>query len=363
MARRYYRRSYRSRDKISHEYARQHIEDYYRLVRELGGSVEDVKQYLFSLPPQKLREIFDAYEAKHGTQKRNYLQSTIEQWRTGKRRMSGTVAERLFALLPSRMPPAIKYQLIENLWDHVGPKSKRTLRVGLDANLEQTLDAIRSHIEEVVTHFRIPEELERRFNWLAAGASHAKQDLLNYLRSKEKTLVIEGARIQLPVLLDHLRGDAGQYTHRVAQVLKMGNHELELLIDKNASGVAVVEPYAARPSSVVSQPTNFKWLWWAAAAIVILYLFAHLPTQHSSHQSSVPAPMPSHQPSVTGLPQSNTRTSDLIKPATPALSSEPNSFSDHGPGRVACDGQWSTLRRNDSGYRDFMVNCMKNRIQ
>ena len=51
----------------------------------------------------------------------------------------------------------------------------------------------------------------------------------------EKALVVEGARIQLPVLLDHLRGDAGQYTHHVAKVLKIGNHELELLIDKNAA--------------------------------------------------------------------------------------------------------------------------------
>ena len=200
MARRYYHRSYHSRDEISHEYARQHIEDYHRLVRELGGSVEDVKQYLFSLSPQQLRQILDAYEAKHGAKKRNYAANTIEKWRNGKRRMSGTIAERLFALLPPRMPLATKYQLIENLWNHVGPKSKKTLRVGLDANIEQVLEAITSHINDVVTHFRIPDELERRFNWLAAGDSHAKQDLLTHLRFMEKALVVEGARIQLPVL-------------------------------------------------------------------------------------------------------------------------------------------------------------------
>src|SRR6266699_7307941 len=82
-----------------------------------------------------------------------------------------------------------------------------------------------------VTHYRIPNNLESRFNWLAAGDAHVKQDLLNYLRSKEKTLVVDGARIRLPVMLDHLRGEAGQYTHRLAEVLKIGNHELELLMD------------------------------------------------------------------------------------------------------------------------------------
>jgi hypothetical protein len=80
------------------------------------------------------------------------------------------------------------------------------------------------------------------------------------------------ARVRLPVLLDHLRSDAGRLTHRVADVLKIGNHELELLIDKNASGVAVVEPYVALRSP--GAPSNFKWLWWVVAAVVIFYLFA-----------------------------------------------------------------------------------------
>jgi hypothetical protein len=122
----YYRRHFRSsRDEIGHEYARQHIEDYHRLVRELGGTVEDVKQYLFSLAPQQLRRILDAYEEKHGAQKRKYAAKTIEKWRTGRVHMSGTVAERLFALLPPHMPLATKYRLIENLWNHVGPNQKR----------------------------------------------------------------------------------------------------------------------------------------------------------------------------------------------------------------------------------------------
>lgn len=390
MARRYYRRSYRLRDEISHEYARQHIEDYHRLVRELGGSVEDVKQYLFSRPPQKLREILDAYEAKHGTQKRNYLKSTIEKWRTGKRRMSGTVAERLFALLPSRMPLAAKYQLIENLWNHVGPKSKKTLHVGLDANIDQVLEAITSHINDVVTHFRMPDELERRFNWLAAGDSHAKQDLLNHLRSMEKALVVEGARIQLPVLLDHLRGDAGQYTHHVAEVLKIGNHELELLIDKNASGVAVVEPYVPFQRTISQAATatggaSFKWLWWAAAAAVALYLFARPQTPSSSYQSYTPST--TRQPNTQSTThqtygqsttyQPNTQSSAPLQPER-RLSTLPtasqsdalpsDAVSDHRPGRVACDVRWSDLQAfgspiGASNYQDFIRSCMKRNPQ
>ena len=39
----------------------------------------------------------------------------IQKWKTGTVHMSGTVAERLFKLLPPRMPLADKYQLFESL--------------------------------------------------------------------------------------------------------------------------------------------------------------------------------------------------------------------------------------------------------
>jgi len=126
-------------------------------------------------------------------------------------------------------------------------------------------------MDDVVIHYRIPEQLERRFDWLAAGDSHVKQDLLNHLQQYEKQLVAEGARLQLPVMIEHLRSEAGQHTHRLAQVLKIGNHELELALDKTASGVAIIEPWIARPSAV-NEATNYKWLWWVVVAAVILFL-------------------------------------------------------------------------------------------
>ena len=384
---RYYRRRYGSRDEIGRERARQHVEDYHRLVRELGGAVEDVKQYLFSLSPPQLQRIFQDYETKHGPNKRSYAESTLEKWRTGRRRMSGTVAERLFALLPPRMPLATKYRLIESLWNHVGPKSKKTLRVGLDANIEQVLEAIASHINDVVVHFKIPDSLERRFNWLAAGDSHVKQDLLNHLRTMEKALVVDGARVRLPVMLDHLRSEAGRNTQRVADILKVGNHELELLIDKNASGVAVVEPYIAlRSASVTRQVSNFKWWWGAAAAAAALYFFAHLqtykpsyqpsaytpPSTHTTYQPSTPTPPtsrpstpPTYQPGTRTVPlQPDTRLPTSPKPNVPPFARQSDSFSDHGPGRVACDVQWSDLHSQGSqnatsGYQDFIRNCMR----
>ena len=93
----YYRRS-RRRYHRSHDgpnpYAEAHIADYNRLVAELGGSVEDVKQYLFDLPQGQLAVILQDYEKRYGPTKRNYAATTLEAWRTGKRRMSATTLPR-----------------------------------------------------------------------------------------------------------------------------------------------------------------------------------------------------------------------------------------------------------------------------
>jgi hypothetical protein len=257
-----------------HERARQHIEDARRLSAELGGTDKDVKDYFFSLPPCELDGILNEYQRRHGRAAREYAEETMPKWRTGTVTMSGTVAERLFSLLPPRMPLPAKYRLTEGLWRHVGPSSKKRLRIGLDANLETIVAAARAHIEEVVSNYRVPENLERRFNWLAAGDVSVKQQLLNHLRQMEKAHVVEGARLQLPVMLEHLRSDAGAHTHKLTQTLKVGKHELEILPDRSFSGVALEDwspPSRAFGKSdwgCLSSP-----LFWWVVALVVFWVF------------------------------------------------------------------------------------------
>ena len=171
------------------------------------------------------------------------------------------------------MPPQSKYQLIENLWKHFGPSSKKLLRIGLDADVPKILDVVRQHIEDVVVHYKIPDNLERRFEWLSAGDAHVKQELLNRLRAMEKSLVVEGAQVQLPVMLQHLRSEQGKDTHRLAQVLIVGKHELELSLEKDFSGVALVDPPTRRAASYSSGSESSWWsaLLWVLGAVVFMY--------------------------------------------------------------------------------------------
>ena len=99
---------------------------------------------------------------------------------------------------PPRMPLVEKYKLTENLWHHVGPSSRKTLRVGPNAKIDDAVETVRDHIEQVVTNYKIPESLERRFNWLSAGDIHMKQELLNHILRMENTLAVEVIKSQLP---------------------------------------------------------------------------------------------------------------------------------------------------------------------
>jgi hypothetical protein len=132
----------------------------------------------------------------------------------------------------------------------------------------------------VVVSYTIPTTLEKRFEWLAAGDSTVKQQLLNHFLEHEKTFVVEGARQRVPVLLEHLRSGTGANTYRAAEVLKIGNHELEVTIDRNASGVCLVEPYVepARPSPANDQhaaTSSYRWVFWVVGALIVLYLISH----------------------------------------------------------------------------------------
>ena len=263
-------RSYGSGRSVGMERALQHNEDARVLSEELGGTDKDVKAYFFSLRDEEMGSLLEEYATRYGDPAREYAVNTLGQWKSGRVKMSGTVAERLFNLLPPRMPIGVKYKLTENLWEHFGPKSKKRLRIGLDADLGSTVEAVQAHFEEVVLQHRIPDQLERRFNWLASGDVEVKQHLLNHLRSQERLLLSEGARLQLPVMIDHLKQDDEALTTRVSQMLKIGKHELELLIDPDAEGCRFEEwTPPTRPRTETSSGGGINWGFLIIAALLI----------------------------------------------------------------------------------------------
>jgi hypothetical protein len=127
-------------------------------------------------------------------------------------------------------------------------------------------------MEEVVTECKIPPDLERRFEWLSSGDVGVKQELLNYIRNAQKSLAIEAARVQVPVMFQHLASDEGQNTQRIAQILKIGKHELELLPDRKSTGIKLEDPRSF--SYGAGKSDGWGWIWPWLIFIALIWWFA-----------------------------------------------------------------------------------------
>jgi hypothetical protein len=251
-----------------------HIEEAKQLTAELGGTDQDVKQYFFSLPEAELDAVMNEYGRIHGLEKREYAIETFERWKAGTRQMSGMVASRLFSLLPPRMPLIKKYELVENLWRHLAPKTRKVYTVGYETPPQIVVDTATQHLLRTVQDFRLPEALERRFEWLSAGDVNVKQQLLNHLQNMERDTILEGARIQVPVLTQHLKSNEGVNTNFVAQEISLGNHVVRLEFRRDHQGITEGAIRPATGDRMSNQGAGIPIWVYVAAAIVVLFLIS-----------------------------------------------------------------------------------------
>lgn len=262
-----YRYSSRSRD-AGYEAAMQHIEEARQLTIELGGTDQDVKQYFFSLPANERMKVLDAYGREFGRDKQSYAEKTFNDWKSGRRKMSGLVATRLFRLLPPRMRLKKKYELVESLWRHLGPISSATFTVGSDVAADEVIRKVTEHTISVVTEFEIPENFERRFEWLAAGDVSVRQKLLNHFQELERQAIIFGAQQQVPAVMEHLASSSSRLTQSAVQDLKIGNHNIRLEFSRDTLGI--IEG-SIRPKHAPADGDG-SWLGWIVGAAIIIGL-------------------------------------------------------------------------------------------
>ena len=237
MARRYYhRRSAQNRYNPGLERAKQHIEEARQLSTELGGTDKDVKQYFFSLKPAELEPILNEYGRKFTQAAGEYARQTLPQWRSGRRKMSGLVASRLFSLLPAYMPLPRKYDLVKSLWEAKCPHSQKTFYIGPNADAQEIRNVVRHHLLDVVQEYTIPVSIVKRFQWLAGEDIQLQQELYNYFLQLNREVVSLAADDRVPRLLTTMRVEG--IVQRISQSIRVGNHHLVLVLDPVASGVS-----------------------------------------------------------------------------------------------------------------------------
>ncbi len=211
--------------------ALRHIKEARVFSLEMGGTDTDVKNYFFNLCGPALEEIFVAYGQINGADTEQYARETFPKWKSGSTKMSGLVAQRLFALLPPRMPLATKLELAGNLWQKLGPSSGQSFTVGPVADASAVIRTIQGKLAEVIQSYQIPDNVRKRFDWLSSGDITVKEKLCNHFRQLEWQLVITKLNLELPLLQRQMR-DYGAQTTSAYTKLQINRHSAEIWIDQ-----------------------------------------------------------------------------------------------------------------------------------
>ena len=258
----------------------QHIEEAKALSRELGGTDKDVKQWFFNLPSKDLNRILAKYEASYGSKAAQYARETMPAWRSGKRKMSGLVAERLYQLLPPIMPIETKFRLVESLWHHVGPKKKRLVKAGPDTAQQDVLNAVTREVKSLTTNWTFPEQMQNRFKWLSADDTNTYQRLLSHIKEQERALGESVLQKQIPILKAKFDNELLENTSRLSYIIEVGNQSVELRMTSNIRTISVEDWHPEKSNSHVGgietsgTDSEIPWWIWVAGVIALLLFFS-----------------------------------------------------------------------------------------
>ena len=262
-------------NRAGYERAKKHIEDAERLTEELGGTDTDVKNWFFSLSPNKRSTIFKKYGQKYGPSKEEYARIAYPRWKSGRKRMSGLVAERLFNLLPPMMPAKDKLSLVESLWKHVGPEKKILIIAGTESSTESVIDHVEEEVSKLTTDWVVPDQMVNRFKWLAQNDSGIYQKLLAHIEAEEKKLGQAVLKDHIPKLKTKFKNDISDTTSRLSYIIDVGNQMVELRMEGSGENVDIVDWYPAGSQKNDSSTSGsfVKTVLIVAAVMLAFYLF------------------------------------------------------------------------------------------
>ncbi|PZF77466.1 hypothetical protein DK847_09115 [Aestuariivirga litoralis] len=204
-----------------------------------------MKDYFFGLRGAQLERVLTEYGRQYGSDKEAYARATMSKWKSGRTQMSGLVAKRLFSLLPELMPLDKKFELAGNLWRFFGPQSQHSYVIGPETSITEIESIVAARLSQVVLQYQVPDNLKKRFSWLAKGDVTLSERMLNHFRQQEKELVLDKLRSELPVLQRHMR-ESANFTKSMKQTLTLQKHTVEVWLD--ASGGATVREGSLKPA-------------------------------------------------------------------------------------------------------------------
>ncbi len=212
-----------------YEHARRHIEEAERLRGELGDAEAQTRETFLNLDEQRLRRLLHAYRQQYGQRPYEYCIVTLDEWRRGRRKMSGMVAERIFDLLPRFVKPDERHQIAEKLWKHLSPGSDNQLIVSPGSSPEQVRGALDDYARRHIRSYNFPNRLRERFTWIANRDVQMTERLLNHFQQIEYQIAAEAIRERLPIIEEKLRGLGKGLTATASEEIRVGKHRLKIV--------------------------------------------------------------------------------------------------------------------------------------
>lgn len=212
-----------------YERARRHIEEARQLRAELGDAERQTRDTFLNLDQQRLDRLLHAYRERYGQRPYEYCIVTIDKWRSGRRQMSGMVAERIFDLLPRFVTPDERQQIAGKLWKHLSPGSDNQLVVSPKSSPEDVRSALDDYADRYIRSYSFPSNLRDRFTWIANRDVELTEKLLNYFQQMEYKVAARAIRVRLPIIEEKLRALNNSMTATVSEEFLVGKHRLKIV--------------------------------------------------------------------------------------------------------------------------------------
>ena len=236
-----YNRGYSSRSyNPGYERARQHIQEAAELSRELGGIDKEIKQFFFQMPPDELKLFFDAYEKVHGLQRREYAAEAHIKWKSGQTKMSGMVASRIIDLLPPFMPVDLKLQLVEKFW--LNSQNYKEIYLLAPQGTESAVIStyLREHYAPVIENLKIPDNMKKRFRWLAAQDAAIVERLISEVKAVEANRSIDYSAAAISRLIERVDSNS-DIIHAGVNTFKVGNNNIHFKYSEYVDDITEVD--------------------------------------------------------------------------------------------------------------------------
>lgn len=282
-------KSYSSYKNYGSDQAQRHIEEARLLSKRLGGMDNEVKNFFFSMPPEKLSALLQEYGARYNDPNntpegkpnaQQYAHQTYHKWKSGKVRMSGLVAGRLFEFLPPHMPLDLKLRIVEGVHENSGPTRLDHVLVPIDlAPKEVTQFIEKSFFSELDVNI-IDDELKERFSWLAGDDTRVAEQLLGHATR----LSLEMKKKAFEAIMHQLDVETQKHSDVImgsSSTLQIRQQEIKIKRSKWVEVIQTVSPHEFQTGKKPPQKTHnplplkesgdFGWIWWVVIVVGFLW--------------------------------------------------------------------------------------------